>query len=186
MKISRSTTSPHWLKTVLVSTLLLLSASAVDGDMTLLTRKQALIIAESTKEAELLYKLHNGRLENCIEKEVVKPCESGWVTCIDNAWVVQFTIGDICQIEHDGRLGLTILIDAVTGRIISRYPEAAYFEQESFCLDDSDCGCDYSNPQQVICSNFIFSQVKGNADLKCDSCRCARNQCVIRDRSASK
>ncbi|MGE0268811.1 MAG: hypothetical protein AB7S78_10215 [Candidatus Omnitrophota bacterium] len=159
--------------------LLLMLTKIVYADVSLLTRKQALIIAESTKEVELLYKLHKGRLENCIDKEVVKPCESGWVTCIDNAWVVQFTISDICQIEHDGRLGLTILIDAVTGRIISRYPEAEYFEQESYCLDDSDCACDQSVPEQMICSNFIFSQVKGNADLSCELCRCSKNKCVL-------
>lgn len=106
------------------------------AEISLLSRKEALIVAEGTKEAESLYKLYNGRLKNCIDKEVVKPCESDWVTCIDNAWVVQFTLSDICQIEHDGRLGLTILIDAVTGKVISRYPEAEYFKSEDYCMDD--------------------------------------------------
>ncbi|MBP9854753.1 MAG: hypothetical protein KBD53_07795 [Candidatus Omnitrophica bacterium] len=145
-----------------------------------LTRKQALIIAESTKEAELLYKLYDGRLENCIDKEVVKPCDSGWVTCIESAWVVQFTLSDICNIKHDGRLGLTILIDSITGRIISRYPEAQYFESETYCMDNSDCVCEPVDPHNPVCGNFIFAQVKGDADLMCTMCECSANRCVLK------
>lgn len=169
------------IQSILVGVLLGITGGpelAVAG-ISLLSRKEALVVAEGTKEAELLYKLYNGRLKNCIDKEVVKPCESNWVTCIDNAWVVQFTLSDICQIEHDGRLGLTILIDAVTGKVISRYPEAEYFKSEDYCLDDSDCSCDLTAPVQPTCNNFIFSQVKGKADLQCGVCRCSNRKCVL-------
>ncbi len=153
-------------------------ASAQSAAQTL-TRKEALLVAESTDEAELFYTMYNGRLKNCIEKEVVKPCESGWVTCIENAWVVQFTVGDICDIEHDGRLGLTVLIDALTGKVLSRYPEADYFRHMNYCFDDNDCVCGKPTGKGRKCFNFISGQIEGMADFQCQLCACVDNRCVI-------
>ncbi|MCA9394079.1 MAG: hypothetical protein KC900_07735 [Candidatus Omnitrophica bacterium] len=146
---------------------------------TRLTRKEALVVAESTEEAELLYTMYDGRLKNCIEKEVVKPCESDWVTCIENAWVVQFTVGEICGIEQDGRLGLTILIDALTGRVLSKFPEADYFRGTRYCMDDSDCICGRPTNQGRQCFNFISAQVEGVSDFQCRACRCVQSECTV-------
>lgn len=144
-----------------------------------LTRKEALVIAESTEEAALLYTMYDGRLENCIEKEVVRPCESDWVSCIENAWVIQFTVGDICGIEQDGRLGLTILIDALTGRVLSKFPEADYFRHKRYCMDDSDCICGRVTAEGRKCYNFISAQVEGVAEFQCRVCHCVENECKI-------
>lgn len=175
----------HWLKGVCWFVIVAAAAAyagpvrAQNTSVKTLTRKEALIVAESTEEAALLYTMYNGRLKNCIEKEVVKPCESDWVSCIENAWVVQFTIGDVCYVEQDGRLGLTILIDALTGRVLSRYPEAGYFRDPRYCMDDSDCLCGQANDQGRQCYNFISAQVEGVADFQCRECRCVNSECVI-------
>ncbi|MBZ0098553.1 MAG: hypothetical protein K8F30_05690 [Taibaiella sp.] len=175
----------HWLKKFLISVLIISGTFAgregyAQSSAKTLTRKEALTIAESTAEAEKFYTMYEGRLKNCIEKEVVKPCESDWVSCIENAWVVQFTIGDICKIEQDGRLGLTILVDALTGQILSRFPEVAYFNEESYCLDDSDCICGREGEGPRLCYNFVAAQVLGVADFQCRQCGCVQNQCVLK------
>lgn len=175
----------HWHKVLLLALVTLVITGGVvyaQGMVKTLTRKEALIVAESTDEAALLYTMYEGRLENCIEKEVVKPCESDWVTCIENAWVVQFTVGDVCRIEQDGRLGLTILIDALTGRILSKYPEADYFRKSQFCLDDSDCICGKETEEGIACHNFISAQVEGVADFQCRQCACIENTCINKNK----
>lgn len=162
-----------------MAALVILDVPICSAQTQLLTRKEALIIAESSREVELFYKLNNGRLKNCIHKEVIKPCESDWVTCIEDAWVVQFTVGDICPVVHDGRLGITFLIDAITGRIVSRFPEVEYFETAGYCLEDFDCLDGPANGSEgAICQNFIFGQLKsdrGDAGL---SCICQNNKCI--------
>ena len=175
----------HWLRntvlTIMIGVMYAVPAMAQKASAKTLTRKEALIVAESTEEAALLYTMYNGRLKNCIEKEVIKPCESDWVSCIENAWVVQFTIGDVCYVEQDGRLGLTVLIDSLTGRVLSRYPEAGYFKAPRFCLDDSDCLCGKETGEPRKCYNFISAQVEGVADFQCRQCRCVQNECVPGD-----
>ncbi len=149
-----------------------------DAQPQLLTRKEALLIAESSLEAELFYKLNDGRLQNCVNKEVIKPCESDWVTCVEDAWVVQFTVGDICPIIHDGRLGITFLIDAITGRIISRFPEAEYLAEPGYCLEDYDCVSVVEGETEAeSCQNFIFGQLSLPVEGAGISCKCVQNAC---------
>lgn len=174
----------HWLRKILITVLVLVGMFAgregcAQSSAKTLSRKEALTIAESTEEAEQFYTMYEGRLKNCIEKEVVKPCESDWVSCIENAWVVQFTIGDICKIEQDGRLGLTILVDALTGQILSRFPDVEYFKDGRYCLDDSDCLCGRAGEGERQCYNFVAAQVLGLADFQCRQCQCVQNQCVL-------
>ena len=175
-----------WLrKVVVVSTIFLLSyvsgVSYAQPSVRTLTRKEALIVAESTEEAEHFYTMYDGRLKNCIEKEVIKPCETDWVTCIENAWVIQFTVGDVCHIEQDGRLGLTILVDALTGRVLSRFPEVDYFKTADYCLDDSDCICGHAKKGERQCYNFIAAQVQNLADFQCRQCQCVESKCILKN-----
>ena len=144
-----------------------------------LMKKDAVLVAEKTKEAEAFYNLQGGHFRNCIEKEVLRPCDSDWVTCIDHAWVVRFQLGKTCGIEHDGRLSLTFLIDAVTGQIISKFPEADYFQKETHCLIDADCLCVGSTDkaETASCLNFVYGQLSLSPSQGCGECRCQNNIC---------
>ena len=128
-----------------------------------LSRKEALMIAEKLEVVQALYGLRGGDLVNCIEKSVVKPCDSEWVTCVEDAWVVKFTVGSQCPIKHDGRLNIVVLIDGNTGEVRSQYPEADYFKDKSFCRDKADCiqvNAKDSNDQPLDkqCYNFVYAQ----------------------------
>lgn len=175
----------HWLKckpkriTIWLSILVITIASTVQAQERLLSRKEALIVAESTEEVELFYTMHDGRLKNCIEKEVIKPCESDWVTCVEDAWVVQFTVGAVCPIDHDGRLGITILVDAITGRVISRFPEADYFRARSYCMESYDCLAVQGGDEIMTCENFIFGQIDAKASTASTTCACLNSECRV-------
>lgn len=147
------------------------AAQGADGQRPL-TRKEALVLAEQTAEAKALYGLNDGRYVNCIEKSVVRPCETDWVTCIDEAWVVKFTLGKVCGIEHDGRLDLVLLVDAREARVISRYPESEYYLQAGFCQMDDDCMMLSGGK----CVNFIYGQLDKNNRIK-GQCRCREGMC---------
>lgn len=128
-----------------------------------ISRKQALLMAEQLDVVKSLYDLRGGLLSSCIEKEVVTPCESEWVTCIEDAWVVKFVVGKMCPIEHDGRLNVTVLIDGNDGKVISRYPEVDYFKDNYFCRDQADCiQTDIKDKNNQVmdqrCANFIHAQ----------------------------
>lgn len=152
------------------------SLSAQEKKM--ISPQKALMIAQATKEVEGLFALENQRFVNCIETEVLKPCESQWVTCIEDAWVVRFSLGKTCGVEHDGRLNVTLLVDGITGKIISRFPEADYFESPAYCHDHFDClalaSAENEPPQ---CLNFIFGQIEG-AVKKEGQCVCQKNVCT--------
>lgn len=157
----------------------LICVSQSEAEPSMLTRKDALIRAEITEEVRELYSLYNGRLVNCIEKSVLKSCDSDWVTCIDDAWVVQFIVGEQCPVVHDGRLSVTFVIDAVTGKIISRFPEKEYFQDPHYCLDNHDClWISPENGQK--CQNFIYGQISQTEVSLDDLCVCLKNQCILR------
>ncbi len=145
----------------------------------LLTMRQALTIAEMTPEVEGLYSLGGGFLFNCIEKEVLRPCETDWVSCVDNAWVARFTVGSRCPVKHDGRLNIYIVIDDRSGNIISRFPEAQYFKDPAYCLENYEC-LFINNPQsrESACYNFIYGQISGNVQPN-SACICQNNRCEM-------
>jgi len=145
----------------------------------LLTKQQAMVIAEKTSEVEGLYGLQNGKFAGCIEKKVLKPCESDWVSCIDEAWVVQFVVGEKCSVKHDGRLGLNLLVDAVSSSIISRFPEKEYFENEKYCQEDYDCLLIEEKGLKES-RNFVYGQIDEKKGVACDSCQCKENLCIIK------
>lgn len=138
-----------------------------------LTRKQAMVIAESMPEAKGLYGLAGGKFVNCIEKEVIRPCDTDWVTCVDDAWVVRFSVGSTCPVEHDGRLDLYIVLNDKTGDVISKFPEAEYYEDSAYCLEDYDCLC----TQGDECQNFIHAQANFDGAKRCSACECRNNIC---------
>lgn len=156
--------------------------STVDNDQEYLNEQQALVIAEDTEEVNALYQLREGQFSDCIEKSVLSSCESSWVTCVDDVWVVQFSFDEKCSIEHDGRLGVTILVDALTGKIISRFPESEYFKDEKFCLEDYDCVYLSSRDNEPTCHNFVYGQLNEiyNKDVVSEKCFCEKRQCSLR------
>ena len=146
-----------------------------------ITRAEALRIAEQSPEVRALYALNHGRLQDCLIASVMKPCESDWVSCVEDAWVVRFEVGGSCGIQHDGRLGVFLLIDEVTGRIRSRYPEASYFEKKNYCQDNADCLSLFLREGGAEAVNFIYAplerrevQFKGEGVCEDNACRIKR------------
>lgn len=137
----------------------------------------AAVKARTVSEVQALYALNNGFLAACIDVTTEKSCDSDWVTCREDAWVVKFTAGDRCPVKHDGRLAVVLLIDGKTGDIISRFPEIEYFQDEKFCRDDFDCLCSGIR-DQAQCRNFIQAQADaGPAVSAFQKGRCVKNQC---------
>jgi hypothetical protein len=137
-----------------------------------ITQQRALEIVEKTPEIQALYKLQGGRFSRCVEKKVLRPCDSQWVTCIEDAWVVEFNIGEACQVHHDGRLNIHILVDSKDGRIISRFPEAPYFQKKDYCHEAYDCFC-----SNQTCVNFVYGQIDSKRFEPCQNCSCQDNMC---------
>lgn len=108
-------------------------------------------------------------LSECVVEKVMRPCDTQWVTCIEEAWVVEFSIDTQC-ILHDGRLAVTVVVDALDRRVVSRFPEQDYFVKPEYCLEDYDCLCDKEKSL-----NFIFGQLQ-NFDLE-RACECRKNRC---------
>ena len=142
-----------------------------------ISRKQALIMAEQTREAEAFYNLNQKAFINCIEKSVKKSCDSDWVTCIDDGWVVQFVVGEKCFLQHDGRLQLTFVIDK-NGNIISRFPEADYLLDKQYCLENYDCMCHRNVNIENQCLNFIYGQILKTDHENCYECKCVNHICM--------
>ncbi|MCC6758897.1 MAG: hypothetical protein IT395_04650 [Candidatus Omnitrophica bacterium] len=165
---------------LIVSVVLILSGCG-KKELQMFPPEKALQIALQTKEAQALLNYRNGALAGCLEKKVVKSCDSEWVTCRDNAWVVQYLLTPQCPVpvagtgQGDGRLGMNFVIDGMTGDIISHYPEVEYFANDRFCRDDADCVGDSKE-----CLNFAaapFSHSEGNPV----SCRCREAQCILKE-----
>ena len=142
-------------------------------------RDQALKLVEQTKEAQALYQLEGGKFKDCVDKKVLKPCESHWVSCIEDAWVVQLEIGSKCGVKEDGRLSETMVVDTIRKKIISRFPEIDYFESPKYCKDHFDCIAFSTDDQGAYdCSNFIDGQLPEKKRLLKGICECQQNSCV--------
>lgn len=147
----------------------------------LISPKKAMLIAESSPEVAALYALDNQRFVNCIEKKVVKPCDSGgWVTCVDNAWVVEFIVGETCAVKNDGRLNEMMLVDGKDGKIISRFPEVSYYTEAQYCQIDKDCMTSpYQEGKAVQCLNFVYGQINEEPYDGQGPCICQEGHCVL-------
>jgi hypothetical protein len=166
-------------KTVLAGLLLVGPGGAVEtrGDdpaaRPLHDRDSILPVALETPEARALYRLRDGVYESCIVPGVTRPCDSDWVTCIDDAWVVRFEWAEACGAGDDGRRNLVLLMDAADGRVISRYPEAPYFQQQDYCQADRDCEGVVRDRGGEGCYNFVHAGL--------DEARDPGVLCVCRD-----
>lgn len=157
---------------------LMAAAATAQPNTDMISAAEALALGRKVPEAEALYAVQGGRWASCIESKAVRSCESDWVTCVEDGWVVSFFFGDRCALKHDGRLSVTVLINGKTKQMISRFPEKEYFADPSFCRDAHDClPVEHSPEQTPVCQNFIFSQLSGVADE--GACRCAENACEI-------
>lgn len=136
--------------------------------------QKALQIAAQTPEAKAIITYRNAALAACLEKKVVRSCDSEWVTCRDNAWVVQYLLTAQCPVKSDGRLGMNFVIDGLSGEIISHYPEVEYFADERFCRDDADC-----LGGKTECLNFIAAPF-AHVEETTSPCRCQGGQCILK------
>lgn len=155
--------------------LILFGVNTVQAD-TRLNQKEARLIVEQSPEVQALYDLNDGKFVNCLEISVLRPCESDWVTCIDDAWVVRFHFGETCDIKHDGRLDLLMVVDAKDGHVISKFPEAPYYQDSYYCINDTDC-LEPAAMNKPFCHNFIYSQINEGYLDSSANCQCQNNQC---------
>lgn len=169
-------------KAVLAGFLMVISGGAAEpraDDLSarpLHDRDSILAVALETAEARALYGLREGAYESCIVPGVTRPCDSDWVTCIDDAWVVRFEWAEACGVGHDGRLNLVLLMDAAEGRIISRYPEAPYFQRRDYCQIDQDCEGVALDQGGKGCYNFVHAGLEEARDSG-TLCGCRDNRC---------
>lgn len=144
----------------------------------LLSQEEILSIAESVPEVKAFRELDE-RVTPCIERIVKPSCESDYVTCRDNAWVVQYQISSDCAIVSDGRLSVNLLIDGVTGEVVSRFPEIEYFQDRMFCREDYDCLRSVPQHGAVHCLNFIYEPLARDplVSLPEEECLCRDQVC---------
>lgn len=138
---------------------------------------KALRIAADTAEVKALLSYRQGVLASCLKVTIARSCDSEWVTCRDNAWVVQYLLSLQCPVQGDGRLGMNIVIDDVSGQIISHYPEIEYFEDVSFCRDDADCVGGKADNQNK-CLNFVAAPFANFQTVS--PCQCQRGHCILK------
>ena len=135
-----------------------------------MSKNAAYKLVYNTELVQSLFALENGRYRDCITSEVVRPCDTEWVTCIDEAWVVNFELSQSCVV-HDGRLNVTVLVDAHNRVIKSRFPEKYYYQDPKYCIEDYEC---YSGEGHAI--NFIYGQI---SKFKNKGAVCKNNECIL-------
>lgn len=135
-----------------------------------ITPEEAAKITGKLEETKLFYRLIGQ--DDCVNVSVQRPCDSEWVTCIDDAWVVRYFLKEECPAAHE-QLSLVFLVGAQDGRIISRYPEKPYFEDRRFCLEDFDC---FDVPE-AGCLNFLYARLEQGGDAQ-PGCVCRLQNCA--------
>lgn len=164
-----------WLRSVLVGMSLIGCCLGCTAEF---SSQDALKSVEKTEEMKSFYDVIGKDKESCFVKKVVRPCDTDWVTCIDDAWVVEISIKDEC-FSHDGRLSFNVLLDEKSGKIISRFPEVGYFKDPSYCLEDYDCLLVASGKEEDIrCENFIHAQINGVNEVNSKACYCQKGMCT--------
>ena len=136
-----------------------------------LNKNQAYDLIYDTEVVQSFINMERGRYKECIKGEIMRPCETDWVTCVDEAWVVKFNMDQGC-VRHDGRLSVTVLLDARTGEIKSRFPEKYYFQDKQYCMEDYECLTEDDNAL-----NFVYGLVEGYSGEKGE---CKNNQCQLK------
>lgn len=139
--------------------------------------QKALRIAADTAEVKALMAYRQAALASCLQVTIARSCDSEWVTCRDDAWVVQYLLSTQCPVKSDGRLGMNFVIDENSGQIISHYPELEYFNDVSFCRDDVDCIGGVVDGQNQ-CVNFVaapFAHFQITVP-----CQCQQGQCILK------
>jgi len=143
-----------------------------------ISKDRALALAQQTEVVKAFYDLKQGALKNCIRTEVVRPCESHWVTCIEDAWVVKFSVGEECIQPYNEQLGVTLLINGKEGGVISQYPEIAYFQDPLFCRDSPDCRLSVKSARPA-CKNFIYALAEDPLSVNSERCLCRDSGCRL-------
>ncbi|MFT7538299.1 MAG: hypothetical protein ACI9F2_000442, partial [Lysobacterales bacterium] len=61
------------------------------------TEELALLAALKTEDVRAFINFDGGRFSKCMTTSVKRPCDTDWVTCIDEAWVVRLELGEDCR-----------------------------------------------------------------------------------------
>ena len=162
---------------VLLSVLLILFLGCNQKGLRPLSADKVLRIAANTAEVKALVTYHQAALASCLKVTIVRSCDSQWVTCRDNAWVVQYILSAQCPVKSDGRLGMNFVIDETSGKIISHYPEIEYFDDDSFCRDDDDCIGGVVDGQNQ-CVNFVAAPFANFQTVS--PCQCQQGHCILK------
>lgn len=141
----------------------------------LMSRAEALSISAATPEVRALEALFAAD-DTCIQRDVLRPCDTDWVTCVDDAWVVVYDVAAACLRRDDDRMALRFLVDSRSGAIRSRYPEIDYFRDPEFCQTSEDC-LPGGAPEE--CLNFVsaLTQPGPAGGTSAGSCVCERQRC---------
>ncbi len=149
-----------------------------------ITQQEALAMANKTQEVQAFYAMGPAPWQDCIEYKVTRSCDSPWVACLDDAWVIEYGVKESCQsIFGNQEMKLLLVLNAKTGRFISKFPEFPYIQDERFCLEDKACRCtdvlnNREGPAGKGCINFFQGAFLANNASECGRCQCIAQRCV--------
>lgn len=148
----------------------------------IITKEQAIAIANQTEEVQKFLKLYpdakvNAMQHCCAEVKVY----GGECRCIrkpDDNWIVAYCIDRGCW-GYRYIPAVRVAINSNSGEIIAKYPKLEYLKNAIYCGADLDCLClSGSGLPFVGCANFIHGPRLGYGSYECKDCRCVNNTCM--------
>lgn len=153
--------------------LAVLGGCANSSDKASLAR--AMKSVKNSSEFHTLSVLLGQKKEECLELVHEKACDSDWVSCVEDAWVIHLKVKPSCVGYYEERLRVMMLVD-FDGKIISRYPGEDYLRDPLFCWNTDECLGPPSAPE--ACRNFIHAPFVWAAQALEPGCQCLKNRCV--------
>ncbi len=170
----------------LILGLIVLSASGFMSEKVVIGKEEALAIARKTPEVEAFYQLLDGQLADCIRSRISDSCDSPLVTCLEDAWVIEYFLDDTCPArpatpaelqDPSSKMRLVLVLNGINGKFISKFPEKEYISDSDYCLEAQ--ACIPRNEQGSGCINFFQAAVLGTSkEAAGGRCHCVNNRCV--------
>lgn len=151
----------------------------------MINRDRALMMANQTDEAKAFSKMSvylNKPQEDCLQVRVMESCHNPWVTCLDDGWVIEYGFKSECLISPSSvveSMKMLLVLDAKTGRFISKFPELSYLTDQSFCLEDNACRFLTTKVGSLKegCLNFFYAGILNLPVAEQSLCSCVNQQC---------